>query len=217
MSIKKQLSQRDSNLIGEGGYILEINNSEQKKEFFDWTHSFSEDVWILDTERFSIDDAQKVIEALAIKSDSNRIVVINCVVAGREAQNALLKSLEELNLGTRFFWLIPDANHLIPTILSRLIKLNIEILNVSIQKEKKSFLDLSAKEKVDFVDKMILGIKDEEKSKVEFLKWLDQLIVDVQKRGDWETLKSLWLCRKYALDHASSVKILAERALVAVL
>ena len=79
------------------------------------------DVFILDQESLGIDVIRdEVIRFVSSqKVSSARVVILSFDRATTESQNALLKSIEEPQVGTYFFILVPTTELLLPTVLSR--------------------------------------------------------------------------------------------------
>ena len=73
--------------------------------------------------QLDIDDARKIVEFNSQKSFGvalgKKVIFIEMNGAGHQAQNALLKTLEEPSPNTYFFILIPKVSLLLPTIKSR--------------------------------------------------------------------------------------------------
>ncbi len=69
--------------------------------------------------RMNIEDAQMVRSSIGINRDVKRIVIIEASFVNHEAQQSLLKTIEEPSLGTCFIWCVPRATTLLPTIRSR--------------------------------------------------------------------------------------------------
>lgn len=69
---------------------------------------------------FRIDDAREVIAQSYLANDKEYFVILNAPSYSIEAQNALLKILEEPPQNVHFVLIAPSKNALLPTILSRL-------------------------------------------------------------------------------------------------
>ncbi len=77
-----------------------------------------------ETYSLSIDEVRKIINAIQVKDSSRKPINISFYIASEEAQNAMLKMLEDYE-DTQFIINVPDAQMLLPTIRSRLIEINI--------------------------------------------------------------------------------------------
>jgi hypothetical protein len=73
-----------------------------------------------------------------------------------EAQNALLKTLEEPTPGVHIFLLVSEKQNLLPTLLSRVIVVELEAaLNVGQYPAVKKFLSASVEERLSLIAKFI--------------------------------------------------------------
>ncbi len=87
---------------------------------------------------------------------SKRIIVIECNAITHEAQNALLKVLEEPVAHTHFFIVIPKASDLLPTVRSRLEFVHITQSSIA-SEDGESFLDAPLKKRLDIVSALAEG------------------------------------------------------------
>ena len=78
-----------------------------------------------ESDELKIDEARKIIDEAYIAEVENKIIVISAVKFRDEAQNALLKILEEPPRNTIFFLVAPSITLLLPTIRSRLMVQNL--------------------------------------------------------------------------------------------
>ena len=101
-----------------------------------------------------IDEARKIIDEAYVAEREDKIIVIAATKFGEEAQNALLKILEEPPKNTVFFLITPFINALLPTIRSRLV-----VQNLCVRKPRYrtglNLARLSLKEAVEFIDAQI--------------------------------------------------------------
>lgn len=67
-----------------------------------------------------VDDAREIIREATL-ADDERVIILTSLAVTREAQNALLKLLEEPRAGTTLAWCLPSKGILLPTILSRVM------------------------------------------------------------------------------------------------
>lgn len=79
------------------------------------------DFMVAHHDSFSIDEARalKDVQTRAAWSGEHKIFIMSAASFTHEAQNALLKTLEEPTAGTHFFIIIPRAEILLPTLRSR--------------------------------------------------------------------------------------------------
>lgn len=113
------------------------------------------DVSIDEYDKFTIGDARALIEAAQQKplTRNERIFVLVIRSFTHEAQNALLKLLEEPVPTARFYLIVPYEGILLPTLRSRLILLNDTFSNVSEQENDDAhrFLSGSYAERITFI------------------------------------------------------------------
>lgn len=168
-------------------------------------------------EIMGIDDSRRIKENHLSKSfDKNgkRIFIIECSGITHEAQNSLLKILEEPNENSHFFLIMPSINILLPTLISRVFIIkNNNIDNEESIKNAEKFLKLSKSEKIDFVDEIARNISDEKSTKKDAQEFLNSLELILYKKGIEENknaLKAIIKARDYMNDRSPSIKQLLE-------
>jgi DNA polymerase III delta prime subunit len=126
------------------------------------------------TDRLSIDEVRELIELAQKKplQSDVRVFVLVCSELAVEAQNALLKLLEEPPESAEFYVVIPKTAILLPTLLSRLsVQVNTiedaHLLHSQAQEVFASFLKLSIKDRMELVA---------ERTKSKDLVWIESLI-----------------------------------------
>lgn len=172
-------------------------------------------------ERFTIADARHLHEMQMRKTTDRgkKIFIISFNFITKEAQNALLKVLEEPTKGTHFFFIINSTKRLLDTVLSRVVCITenksekSEIDNT--QGEK--FISLSYKDRMIFISKFVEDIKNEKKSRGDvmfFLQLLEEVFHKKLKEKptaqNAQILKEVSMAEKYIHDHGSSAKQLLE-------
>lgn len=118
-------------------------------------------------ESFTINDSKEIKDWHSRKgiSNSKKVCIIATKFINREAEQALLKMIEEPGVNTHFFIIIPDSSALLPTIISRTHTVKIEQRkDIEIQKEVINFIKSTPKERIDIVAFIIKDNKDEESS-----------------------------------------------------
>lgn len=135
----------------------------------------------------------------------------------REAQNALLKVLEDPSPTSRFFIVTNSADILLPTVLSR-----VEVIRHESYGLNKSSIDVNAflkakpAKRLEMVGVLLKQIGEEETSKEEagnFLKVLKTNIEEGVMKGevDISVLKTVLSTLDFARDKSASLKLLLER------
>ncbi len=171
-------------------------------------------------EAFTIDDARQLRERQSTKSferegDSGRkIFIIETAAITGEAQNALLKILEEPTAGSHFFIVVPSRWLVLPTVRSRM-----QIVSIGGGDGREEFGKESA-EALAFLAatpatrlSMLQPIL-EEKDKTRATLFVDSLIGSLHSRIHQKTaadaLNELLRCRGYLTDRSSSLKLILE-------
>lgn len=111
-----------------------------------------------------IDDARDLKSYGNQKSFSDRkkffLVTANNILL--EAQNSLLKMFEEPIENTHFFIIIPDANVLLPTFISRFYSISTSREVVGEAEEIERFLALSLSDRIQFMKDLLIEDDDED-------------------------------------------------------
>jgi DNA polymerase III delta prime subunit len=153
----------------------------------------------------------------------NKIIVIMADDIHINAQNSLLKFFEEPTASTKIFLILPSASRLLPTVLSRLVVMdinredNIFKEGISLFNEEE-FLAGSIADRMKTVSEILSARTDEEISRgdiSEFLRRLLKLCFEKVKDKKQTKENLSWLgeleknCR-YSEDPSSSFKIILE-------
>ncbi|MCE9548963.1 hypothetical protein K8Q98_01010 [Candidatus Nomurabacteria bacterium] len=178
-------------------------------------------------------DSLKVEDARNLKSFSNdkamstskKIFIISANNILLEAQNTLLKMFEEPIENTHFFLIIPDANVLIPTFISRFFL--IKTSKDSKKKEAEGFIASSIKDRIDFIKELLSEAEEEEEilssdsPRSKALNFLNALEVSLHSKFLKSQSSSLGVClkhffkvRKFLRQPGSSAKSLMESVAV---
>jgi hypothetical protein len=103
----------------------------------------------------SVDDARTLASYAFLKSiGESKYFIVTFDRAGGEAQNALLKVVEEAPGGTIFFFCTPTAGTLLPTLRSRCIELGSHDTTVT-NGDAIAFLKLSYPDRLALVEKLV--------------------------------------------------------------
>lgn len=178
-------------------------------------------------ETFTIDDAREIkshAETRPVGLDDKKVFLLVMNAITLEAQNALLKILEEPGEYVHFFLIIPSAHLLIPTVKSRLSLWNFGAVSSKashIKKDEskqaaihvKKFIESPLKSRLDMIKVLMDDIGKDKKTKQDALSFLNDLedtlhAEGVIKRKD--ALQAILHARTYATDRAPSIKMLLE-------
>lgn len=191
------------------------------------------DFYIRNYVTFTIDDSRE------IKSlhNSRPIIELNKKNAGSgkkifvltmngitvEAQNSLLKLLEEPAEYAHFFIIIPSEHLLIPTVKSRLsiLKLNKKNkteIDPDLLAEAQAFIKANQTKRLDIVKALTESISKEKKTKQDTIDFINAIESAVYGAGDskeqlvmnQKAFEAIALARNYIHDRAPSVKMLLE-------
>lgn len=169
-------------------------------------------------DKFLIENARRLREMQTNKTMGNglQIFIISFNFITREAQNALLKVLEEPSERTHFFIITPSSHVFLDTVLSRVVLIN-DYKNEIPESEAKKFLKSSYADRIKMITNLTKSIKDDKVSKfdaINMLRELKSLIYeDSKKKKDYSKfhlLKEIQEAEDYLHDNSSSVKILLE-------
>jgi DNA polymerase III gamma/tau subunit len=161
-------------------------------------------------EKLSVEAAREIrsyANMLPVKEKQIHIIV-GFGSATLEAQNALLKAVEEPGSATKFYIIAPSLKSLIPTLQSRLIEVeNSNEKEEIFEKEVKKFFASSSGGRIKIVEKIADDLKNEKVSKADihiFLKKIkNEALKDYKKNTD--LLSNIAVAEKY-LESSSSVK-----------
>lgn len=161
-------------------------------------------------ERFGIEEARALITAASLKNFKETVFLVAAAAMTTEAQQALLKLLEEPQEGTTFVIMVSHGV-LLPTVKSRMLPYPIVLEVDTNLKDAKKFLSLSGKERSDFIAKLL---KDDEGTKERVREFVNALEAELHKRvGEpkaREALADIAMVRDYLRDRSPSLKMLLE-------
>ncbi|MFT5352588.1 MAG: DNA polymerase-3 subunit delta', partial [Candidatus Paceibacteria bacterium] len=117
------------------------------------------DFWYQESDKFLIQNARDLREMQLRKTlgDSRKIFIIAFNFITREAQNSLLKVLEEPTEGTHIFIITPSSSVFLDTVLSRVTVLKNE--GGEGTTDAKKFLNATYGERINMVTKLVKDIK----------------------------------------------------------
>lgn len=175
------------------------------------------DVQCLFFETFGIDESRMLETSAHYKAYApvGRFFIIGCQSFTHEAQNALLKLLEDPPARTTFFFIVPSHAELLPTLRSRLYLVSkTEMVADDADKETAAaFLNVSLRQRLELVADII-----ERKDRAEAVRLINGLEIMFFQCSQGENrlgaLKQLRMVRRYLLDRAASLKLLLEHLAV---
>ncbi|MEK9131602.1 MAG: hypothetical protein AAB447_01685 [Patescibacteria group bacterium] len=175
-------------------------------------------IWREHFEVFGIDEGRRLKEMQALRpaSGDKKLFILSVNSITREAQNSLLKVLEEPTVGTHFFFILPTISTLLPTIFSRVVL----IKSASSEKDAdqneamalaQKFSESPVAERLKIAK--TLAESEEREVPRQFVNaleryWYDKICSNLSDYTKWFT--TLSQCRSYLSDRAPSVKMLLE-------
>ena len=140
-----------------------------------------EDVEYLDFVNFGIDDSRLLVEKAFVRPRVGQVqlLVVSFKQITVEAQQALLKILEEPPTATNFLFCLPTTLHLLPTLSSRFHVVNVpdKVLSEAVDNEQfNSFIVLNYGDRLTEIAERIKAKDQEWVTNVKFglLVWLDK-------------------------------------------
>ncbi len=167
-------------------------------------------------ETFGIDEARALALAAARTSvtGGRKIFVVAFQKITDEAQNALLKTLEEPTGKTHFFLVLPRKEMLLSTVRSRVVSLfGARALPQEEIARAAAFLSASPPDRLAIVQELVKDLQDEVGGQRRVLAFLDALEAQSAKEARDRALRilpALWEVKRYARDRAPSYKLLLE-------
>jgi len=161
---------------------------------------------------FKIDDARAIKSLQSEKTEKAAVFIIAFTLINREAQNALLKVLEEPTSNTYFILIFPSTHALLPTLQSRL---SIISLNTATKDERiisaSDFVDMNLQQRFDWIKQHTDRKSDLIISKSDTMKLLDDIEVYYRENDTpRETIGSIFKARKYCSANGASIKMILE-------
>lgn len=171
------------------------------------------DVSIVEYDRFGVDDVRLLKERAYQRAFGTRqVFVIAAYHLTREAQNGLLKLLEEPPQGTHLILIVPTIEHVLATIRSRVLHLGTAHAASLTHDRAERFMQASVAKRLTLV-KGIIDKKDRADARV-FLHELEAY-VRTQGASGYSSLRDIVFVEQYVSDTSSSVKMLLEHLAVA--
>lgn len=166
-------------------------------------------------ERFGIDEARELVAVAGLKNYQQSVFLLGIAAITSEAQQALLKLLEEPQENTVFVLMVPHGT-LIPTIKSRMLpypdlQQGSTLLNSARSNLAGQFLKSSGKDRSDFITKLL---KDDENQKERVRDFIQALEAELYKKipepAVRQALEDIAMVRDYVRDRSPSLKMLLE-------
>lgn len=168
----------------------------------------SPDFFMLETETLGIDEVREVVSRAGQRGliEGGKWFVVSFASATREAQNALLKTIEEPGEGTHFIFITPDASRLLPTLRSRLHIVRADVGEV--EKNVKEFFKAALPVRLKQLEPLIR--EKDRAGALAFMRDLERGVTTDMLRTSPDFVHDLIRFRDYLGDRGSSVKLILE-------
>lgn len=171
------------------------------------------DFLMIENDGFGIDDARDLKKWALGKPllGETKVCFIITKSITHEAQNALLKILEEPTPGTYFFIKLENGGGLLPTFLSRVVILDVKNFGKSENENNASkFLNSNKKEKLSLIQ--ILSKKTDKTDMKELIKDLEKICYEnfVKDISKAKIMKNVLTAKIFATARGASPKMLLE-------
>ncbi len=210
-------------------YVIEANPDGVVYSLFEFlevrgeVNRNSPDVMISIYDSFTLNDGEIIKEWHKSKpiDGKKKICILGVKFINREAEQSLLKIIEEPNNHTHFFIVIPDSSLLLNTILSRVHLIKNIVGSDDDLTFAENFISLHPSKRIDEIAKIIKEFKDEDSSgglrykAISILNDLEKIIYnnwknDISNKDKTFVLSEIKNCRGYLANPGSSVKMILE-------
>jgi hypothetical protein len=195
--------------VFEGDGTVEEMARQYVREVLLVTPEGNPDVSVYVYEQLTVGDARTLKERASQAPLGNKQVFM--LMFGRattQAQNALLKLLEEPGPGTYFVLMVPSVDLLLPTVRSRLAYGGRKVSALTDVEFAKTFIHASTGERLDMLAP-ILKEKDRTRARC-LVDALEHELHGVGAHANAAALKEVVFVRQYLPDTSSSLKMLLE-------
>jgi len=168
-----------------------------------------EDAFVRAYAHFGVGEARELRERASLSSTAggSRVFIAGMPHLTAEAQNALLKVLEEPPAGARFFLLTPAPDTLLPTLRSRLQQLSFS--GETDRFGARAFLAAEPMERLELLKPLLEKGGDERRDMQAILSFLAS--AESLLAAHPESLPALYRTRKYLLDRGALIRPLLEQ------
>lgn len=171
----------------------------------------SPDFLFLDAKTFGIDDSRLLKSFLSTMptGPNRKVAVISVDDFSYDAQNALLKSVEDAHMNTSIIFIKKDLSKILPTLLSRVSVLDIR--DDEKTNDAPLFLKMDQVERLERISSLVKKQKDE-KDKTEIIQMLDEIEIFLasQEKRDFRDLEYVLKTKEAVRDTGASVKMILE-------
>lgn len=168
------------------------------------------DVYVRTYKSFGIDEARELRARASLGAfRGRRVFIVATPSVTSEAQNALLKTLEEPTGNALFFFILPSPQTLLPTLRSRSQILPLESAEQSSLVDANAFLAASVQKRLDMLSPLLEKGEEDRRDLGATLAFLAALETSLAKNRDG--LHAIYRARKYIADKGALAKPLLEQ------
>lgn len=177
------------------------------------------DVYVRAYPRFGIEEAREIIARATLRAmGERRVFVVAMPDITREAQNALLKTLEEPSDDALFFFIVPSPDTLLPTLRSRM---QLFVLHESGHTKESvvdadTFLKASPEKRIEMLKPLLEKGDDDRRDIGAVLAFLSHLEERLARNAAVHrtAIHALYRARRYLTDKGALVKPLLEQVAI---
>lgn len=177
----------------------------------------SPDVFVREYRKFGIEEALDIQQRATLHPvfDGRRVFVMSVPSMTAEAQNALLKTIEEPRANSVFYFLTPSPHSLLPTVQSRSQTMEIRgVESVASIVDINAFLGATYEKRLEML-KPLYDHEDEGRdigAVIAFLAAMERKFSKAKLTPETEEgVRAVYRARKYATDKGSLLKSLLEQ------
>lgn len=169
------------------------------------------DLYVRAYKHFGIDEARELRDRVSLRPlGERRVFVIAAPDMNREAQNALLKTLEEAPGNALFFFIVPSPNILLPTLRSRANILPLCIPGMHKEAvDVAGFIKATPQKRLEMLKPLLEKDVDDRRDLGTILSFLSSLERSLAESP--KGLRAIYRARKYITDRGALVKPLLEQ------
>ena len=175
------------------------------------------DIYVRAYAQFGVDEARELRERASARaiSEERRVFIIAALGMTKEAQNALLKTLEEPPGNAMFFIIVPSPEMLLSTVRSRMERLVLSSKKPTEDApqlvDTSKFLSATPEKRLDMLKPLLEKDDDDKRDIGAILAFLASLERTLAKGSGNEGLRAVYRARKYVMDKGALVKPLLEQ------
>lgn len=171
------------------------------------------DIYVREYARFGADDARELRERALLRSTTgdSRIFIIATPSMTTEAQNALLKTLEEPPADAMFFFIVSSPQSLLPTLRSRMQIMDVGHPYIGTDEivDARKFLAATPEKRLEMLKPLLEKDDDDKRDLRPILDFFSSLETNLSTSP--EGLRALYSARKYIGDKGALIKPLLEQ------